>query len=56
MCYFFDDIIKLEDFNYDNILIDERSHENTLIYDIYYKTLIGSKPFAYWIQQNIWIY
>ena len=44
MCYFFDDIIKLEDFNIDNILVDEKSHENTLIYDIYYKTLIGPKP------------
>ena len=33
MCYYFDDIIKLEDFDLDNILIDEKSHENTLIYD-----------------------
>ena len=45
MCYYFDDIIKLEDFDLDNILIDEKSHENILIYDISYKTLIGSKPF-----------
>ena len=36
-CYYFDDIIKLEDFNFDNILID-------LLYDISYKTLIGPKP------------
>ena len=43
-CYYFDDTIKLEDFDPDNILIDEKSHENTLIYDISYKTLIGSKP------------
>ena len=43
-CYYFDDIIKLEDFDLDNILIDEKSHENILIYDISYKTLIGSKP------------
>ena len=27
-CYYFDDIIKLEDFDFDNILIDEKSHEN----------------------------
>ena len=33
-CYYFDDIIKLEDFNLDIILIDEKSHENILIYDI----------------------
>ena len=43
-CYYFDDIIKLEDFDIDNILIDEKSHKNILIYDISYKTLIGSKP------------
>ena len=42
-CYYFHDIIKLEDFDIDNILIDEKSHENILIYDISYKTLIGSK-------------
>ena len=40
MCYYFNDIIKLEDFDIDNILIDEKSHENILIYD---KTLIGPK-------------
>ena len=33
-CYYFDDIIKLEDFDPDNILIDEKSHKNILIYDI----------------------
>ena len=27
-CYFFDDIIKLEDFDFDNILTDKKSHEN----------------------------
>ena len=37
-CYYFDDFIKLEDFDHDNILIDEGSHEN--IYEISYKTLI----------------
>ena len=43
-CYYFNDIIKLEDFNLDKILIHEKSHENILIYDISYKTLIDSKP------------
>ena len=43
-CYYFDDIIKLEDFNPDKILIHEKSHENILIYDIWYKTLIDLKP------------
>ena len=43
MCYYFDDIIKFEDFNFVSILIDEKSHENILIYDNSYETLIGSK-------------
>ena len=43
-CYYFDDKIKLEDFDIDNILIDEKSHKHILIYDISYKTLIGQKP------------
>ena len=30
-CYYFDDIIQLEDFDID-ILIDEKFHENILIY------------------------
>ena len=38
-CYYFDDFIKLEYFDLDNILIDEKSHEN-----ISYITLIDSKP------------
>ena len=28
MCYYFDDIIKIEDFDLDNIIIDEKSYEN----------------------------
>ena len=43
-CYYFNDIIKFEDFDFDNILIDEKSYENTLIYNILYKTLIDAKP------------
>ena len=42
-CYYFDDIITLQDFYFNNILIDKRSHENILIYDISYKNLIGPK-------------
>ena len=43
-CYCFDDIIKIEDFNLDNILIDGKSFENNLVYSISYKTLIDAKP------------
>ena len=42
-CCYFDNIIKLEDFDIDNILIDEKLHENILIYGISYKTLIEAK-------------
>ena len=42
-CYYFDDIYKLEDLDFDNILIDKKSHKNVLIYDISYKTLIDVK-------------
>ena len=41
LCYYFDDVIKLEDFDIDNILIDEKSHENILNYDISYKISIS---------------
>ena len=44
MCYYSKVIIKLEHFDSNNFLVDKKSHENILIYDISYKTLIGSKP------------
>ena len=40
---YFDSNIKFEDFNSDIILIDEKSHENILIYNISYETLIAAK-------------
>ena len=43
MCNF-DDIVKLEDFHFDNIFKDEKSHEIFLIFYISYKILIGTKP------------
>ena len=43
-CYYFDDIIKIEDFDIDNILIDEKSYKNILVYNISYKGLIDSEP------------
>ena len=42
--FYFNDIIKLEDFDRDNILIYGKSLENILIYNISYETLIDSKP------------
>ena len=43
-CYYFDEIIKIEDFNFDNILINQKSCEKILFDDVSYKTLIGTKP------------
>ena len=44
MCYYFDGVIRFENFDFYKILIDKNSYENILIYDILYKTLIGAKP------------
>ena len=35
-------MIKFEDFG--NILLDEKSYKNILIYEVLYQTLIGTKP------------
>ena len=37
-------MIKLEDFEFRNILLGEKSYENILIYELLYKTLFGAKP------------
>ena len=42
-CYYFDNIIKIEDFDFANSLIDEKSNENIFIYSISYKTFIDVK-------------
>ena len=41
---YFDDIVKPENFDFDNILIDKKSHQNILIYDISYKFFFGATP------------
>ena len=42
--FYFDDVTKIEGFDPDNILIDEKSYENVQVYNISYKSLIDSKP------------
>ena len=32
------------DFDFDNILLDEKAYKNILVYNISYKTLLGAKP------------
>ena len=41
-CWYFDDITKIEDFNLDNILTDEKSYENVLVYNVLCNALIIS--------------
>ena len=43
-CYYFHNIIKIEDFTLDNILIDRKSCKNILVYNISYKILIDATP------------
>ena len=42
--YCFDYVIKIENFDINNILIDEKPYKNVLVYNISYKSLIDSKP------------
>ena len=51
-CYYFTGIIKIEGFDFD-ILIDEKSYKNILVYNILYKTLIGVKPLHIRFIKNI---
>ena len=43
-CYYFDNIIKIENFDIYNILIDVKSYKIILVYNICNKTLIRAKP------------
>ena len=45
-CYYFDCIIKFENWDFDNILLDEKSYENVPIY------ISGTKV---WLVQNLCI-
>ena len=42
--YYFYDIIKIEDFDFDNILLFEKSYKNILTYNFSHKSLINAKP------------
>ena len=45
--YYFDHIIKTEDFELDNILIDEKSYENILVYNIFIQKFNWTYAFIY---------
>ena len=42
-CYYFDDILKVEDINVNDILLGEKSYENILVYNILYKKFMDAK-------------
>ena len=44
MCCYFDEIIKIEDFDHDNILRENKLYEKILVFNISYQILIVSKP------------
>ena len=53
MCYYFDEIMKIEDFNLDNILKDEKTYKNILVYSISYKPLIDAKPLQFALDKKM---
>ena len=53
-CYYFGYIMRVIDIDLDNILSDIKSYktyENILIYNISYKTFMGSKPLRIWFEK-----
>ena len=42
---YFDNLIKIEDFGFDKILMDKKSYEIILIYQVSFKTFLGAKPY-----------
>ena len=49
----FNDINKIDDFDLDNILLDEKSYENILDYNISYKNLIIKPLFIRFNKVNV---
>ena len=43
--FYFDGRLKIEDFDFCDILLDKKLYQNPLIYGISYKTLISTKTF-----------
>ena len=54
-CYYFDDVMRVIDIDFDNILFDKNSYkayETILIYGISYKTFMAAKPLRIWLQKK----
>ena len=50
-CYYFDDIMRVIDIDFNNILFYEKSYKNLLIYNISYKNFMGEKPLRIWFDK-----
>ena len=48
MYYYFDDLLRDKDIDLSDVLLDENSHENISIYDIWYEAFMGAKPLCIW--------
>ena len=51
MRYYFDDIMRIIDIDFNTILLDKKSYKNLLIYNISHKTFIGEKPLRIWFDK-----
>ena len=49
----FDDVLKIEDFDLDNISIDEKSNENIWVYNISYKNLVDLHKKNFYVLDSI---
>ena len=49
--YYFDDMMRVIDIDFYNILLDEKSYKYLLIYNISYKTFMGEKPLRIWFDK-----
>ena len=51
MCCYFDDIMRVLNIHFSDILLDKKSYENILFYNISYKTFMGAKSWRIWFEK-----
>ena len=54
-CYYFNDLRRVIDIDFRDILLNKKSDENISIYDISYKTFMGEN-YCVFGSKNRWIY
>ena len=50
-CYYFDDIMRVIDIDFNNILLDEKSYKHLSIYNILYKNFMSKNPLRIWFDK-----